>query len=69
MKEKNIGSTFASWLCEEGLLQKVSAAAVKRHAVRQVEGTLQQKSPGQIRKLSGNSAPDAIDRKQPYSAH
>jgi hypothetical protein len=63
MKEKNIGSTFDSWLCEEGLLQKVSAAAVKRHDARQVEGTLQQKGPGQNRKLSGNSAPDAIDRK------
>ncbi len=34
MKKKNIGSTFDSWLREEGLYEKVSASATKRTAAR-----------------------------------
>ena len=29
MKKKNIGSTFDSWLRDEGLYEKVSAVAIK----------------------------------------
>jgi antitoxin HicB len=39
MKKKNIGSTFDRWLREEGLYEKVSAAAIKR----QVAAAMQQK--------------------------
>jgi antitoxin HicB len=43
MKKKNIGSTFDSWLREEGLYEKVSATAIKRVVARQVEAAMQQK--------------------------
>ena len=43
MKKKNIGSTFDSWLREEGLYEDVSATAIKRVVARQVEAAMQQK--------------------------
>jgi len=43
MKKKNIGSTFDSWLREEGLYEKVSATAIKRVVARQVEAAMQEK--------------------------
>ena len=43
MKRKNIGSTFDSWLREEGIYEEVSAAAIKRVVARQVEAAMQQK--------------------------
>src|SRR5580700_2972949 len=43
MKKKNIGSTFDSWLREEGLYEDVSATAIKRIVARQVEAAMQQK--------------------------
>ena len=43
MKKKNIGSTFDSWLREEGLYENVSATAIKRVVARQVEAAMQQK--------------------------
>jgi hypothetical protein len=35
MKKKKIGSTFDSWLREEGFYEKVSATAIKRVVARQ----------------------------------
>jgi len=43
MKKKNIGSTFDSWLREEGLYEEVSATAIKRVVARQVEAAMHQK--------------------------
>lgn len=43
MKKKNIGSSFDSWLREEGLYEDVSATAIKRVVARQVEAAMQQK--------------------------
>ena len=43
MKKKNIGSTFDSWLREEGLYEKVSATAIKRVVARQVAAAMHQK--------------------------
>jgi hypothetical protein len=43
MKKKNIGSTFDSWLREEGLYEEVSASAIKRVVARQVEAAMEQK--------------------------
>jgi hypothetical protein len=43
MKKKNIGSTFDSWLREEGLYKDVSATAIKRVVARQVEAAMEQK--------------------------
>ena len=43
MKKKNIGSTFDSWLREEGLYERVSASAIKRVIARQVEAAMRQK--------------------------
>jgi hypothetical protein len=43
MKKKNIGSTFDSWLREEGLYEEVSATAIKRVVARQVEAAMHEK--------------------------
>jgi len=37
MKTKNIGSSFDSWLREEGIYEEVSANAIKRVLARQVK--------------------------------
>jgi len=37
MREKNIGPTFDSWLCAEGLFEKVSASTANRIAARRAE--------------------------------
>jgi antitoxin HicB len=43
MKKKNIGSTFDSFLREEGIYEEVSASAIKRVVARQVEAAMEQK--------------------------
>ena len=43
MKMKNIGSSFDSWLRDEGLYEEVSATAIKRVLARQVEEAMQHK--------------------------
>jgi len=43
MRKKNIGSSFDSWLREEGIYEDVSATAIKRVVARQVELAMQQK--------------------------
>ena len=43
MKRKNIGSSFDSWLRDEGIYGDVSATAIKRVVARQVEEAMQQK--------------------------
>lgn len=40
MKKKNIGSSFDSWLREDGTFEEVSAGALKRVIARQVEGAM-----------------------------
>ena len=40
MKEKNIGTSFDSWLDEEGIRQEVTAGAIKRVLARQVAATM-----------------------------
>jgi hypothetical protein len=37
MKKQNIGSSFDSWLREEGIYEDVTAGAIKRILARQVE--------------------------------
>lgn len=43
MKKTNIGTSFDSWLREEGLYEEVSTAAIKRVVARQVEAAMQEK--------------------------
>jgi antitoxin HicB len=43
MRKKHIGSTFDSWLREEGVYEEVSATAIKRVVARQVEAAMLQK--------------------------
>ena len=43
MKKKNIGSSFDSWLHEEGIYEEVSATAIKRVLARQLEAAMKQK--------------------------
>jgi DNA-binding Xre family transcriptional regulator len=43
MKRKNVGSSFDSWLHEEGIYHEVSANAIKRVVARQVEAAMQEK--------------------------
>ena len=44
MNKKNIGSSFDSWLREEGVYEKVTAAAIKRVLARQVEAAMKEKN-------------------------
>jgi DNA-binding Xre family transcriptional regulator len=44
MKKSNIGSSFDSWLREEGIYQEVTAAAIKRVLARQVEASMKEKN-------------------------
>ena len=43
MKKENVGSTFDTWLREEGIYEEVSATAIKRVIARQVEAAMQEK--------------------------
>ena len=43
MKKSNIGSSFDSWLREEGIYEEVSAAALKRVLARQVAAAMKEK--------------------------
>lgn len=43
MKKKNIGSSFDSWLREEGNYEEVTATAIKRVLARQVEAAMKER--------------------------
>jgi antitoxin HicB len=43
MKKKNVGSSFDSWLREEGIYEEVAANAIKRVLARQVEAAMKEK--------------------------
>ena len=43
MNKKNIGSSFDSWLQEEGIREQVTAAAIKRVLARQIEAAMEEK--------------------------
>lgn len=47
MKKENIGSSFDSWLREEGSHEEVTAVAIKRVLARQAEAAM---SPGGLSK-------------------
>ena len=42
MKKKNVGTSFDSWLEEEGIRQEVTAGAIKRVLARQVATAMAQ---------------------------
>jgi antitoxin HicB len=42
LKRKNIGSSFDSWLREEGIYEEATAAAIKRVLARQLEAAMKQ---------------------------
>jgi len=44
MKKSNIGSSFDSWLREEGVYEEVTAIAIKRVLARQVEAAMKEKN-------------------------
>lgn len=44
MKKKNIGSSFDSWLREEGIYEEVTGNAIKRVLARQVEAAMKAKN-------------------------
>jgi antitoxin HicB len=43
VKKKNMGSSFDSWLREEGIYEEVTAAAIKRVLARQLEAAMKEK--------------------------
>ena len=43
MNKKNIGSSFDTWLREEGIYEEVSAAAIKRVLSRQLEAAMKER--------------------------
>ncbi len=42
MKKENIGSSFDSWLQEEGIEEQVTASAIKRVLARQVKAAMKE---------------------------
>lgn len=42
MKKKNIGSSFDSWLREEGIYEETASSAIKRVLARQVETAMKE---------------------------
>lgn len=44
MKKENIGSSFDSWLREEGIYEDTTSAAIKRVLARQVEAAMKEQS-------------------------
>lgn len=42
MRKKNIGGTFDSWLCEEGIYEEVTAKSLKRVIARQIASAMSQ---------------------------
>src|ERR1700691_593141 len=44
MKKNSIGSSFDSWLDEEGIREEVTATAIKRVLARQVEAAMKEKN-------------------------
>ena len=44
MKKNHIGSSFDSWLREEGIYQEVTATAIKRVLARQVSAAMKEKN-------------------------
>jgi DNA-binding Xre family transcriptional regulator len=44
MKKKNIGSSFDSWLREEGIYEETSSTAIKRVLARQVEAAMKEQN-------------------------
>jgi predicted XRE-type DNA-binding protein len=44
MKKKNIGSSFDSWLREEGIREEVTTTAIRRVLARQVKAAMDEKS-------------------------
>ena len=44
MKKGHIGSSFNSWLREEGIYEEVTATAIKRVLARQVEAAMKEKN-------------------------
>ncbi len=43
MKKSNVGSSFDSWLREEGIYEEVAATALKRVLARQLEAAMKEK--------------------------
>lgn len=43
MKRKHVGSSFDSWLREEGIYEEVTTSAIKRVLARQVEAAMREK--------------------------
>jgi DNA-binding Xre family transcriptional regulator len=44
MKKKNIGSSFDSWLREEGIYEETSSTAIKRVLALQVEAAMKEQN-------------------------
>ena len=44
IKKQSIGSSFDSWLHEEGIYEEVTTAAIKRVLARQLEATMKEQS-------------------------
>ncbi len=63
MKNENIGSTFDSWLREEGIYEPTSTNAIKRVLARQIEASMneQQVSKAEMARRMRTSR-SALDR-------
>jgi hypothetical protein len=55
MKKRNIGSSFDSWLREEGVYEEVTATAIKRILARQVEAAMREKNFSKAETAAGDA--------------
>lgn len=52
MEKKNIGSSFDCWLRKEGILERVTAAAIERVTARRSEVTKKNEIPNRAKRRS-----------------
>jgi antitoxin HicB len=64
VKKKNMGSSFDSWLREEGIYEDVTATAIKRVLARQLEAAMKDKKVSKAemarRMHTSRAAPDRL---------
>ncbi|MFN7921597.1 MAG: Fis family transcriptional regulator [Bryobacteraceae bacterium] len=62
MKKKNIGSSFDSWLREEGIYEETTSAAIKRVLARQVEAAMKEQKVSKAEMARRMRTSRALDR-------
>ena len=63
MKQKNIGTSFDSWLREEGIYEEATSTAIKRVLARQLEAAMKEQNVSKAEMAKRmNTSRAALDR-------